>query len=182
MANKDIEKVYEVSFHLIPTIDADAVSGVFGRIREFVAKEGEVLSEESPALRDLAYTIRHTIRQSDGSYSRFDAAYFGSVKFRTSRDSVKRIEEFFKSDEKVLRFLLLETVVEDTRIGEVLPGVEEEEKEDVPRRGGRQRSRGRQQNEGSADSDSRSDDSKGQEGRESGVAEQPNEEGGKKAG
>ena len=83
-----------------------------------------MLGEEEPTRRNLAYTIRHTVRQSDGSYNRYDEAYFGSVKFRALRRGVKQIEDSLLGDAEVLRFLLLETVAEDTRVGEVLPDVE----------------------------------------------------------
>ena len=130
MANKNEEKVYEVSFHLVPSIDKDKVPGVFERVKKVVSEKGEVLSEEQPVLRDLAYTVRHTVRQRDGSYNRYDEAYFGSVKFRALRSATAQIEQALLEDEEVLRFLLLETVAEDTRIGEVLPGDEPEEQLD----------------------------------------------------
>ncbi len=158
MANKNEEKVYEVSFHLVPTIDPDKVSAVFDRVKGVIAEKGEVLSEEQPEKRDLAYTVRHTVRQRDGSYNRYDEAYFGSVKFRALRGDAGRIELTLTQDEEVLRFLLLETAEEDTRIGEVLPGDEPEE-----------------QPEDEAANE--------QEAGESGIAEQPAEDdgGGEKA-
>ena len=162
MANKNEEKVYEVSFHLVPSIDADKVPEVFERVKGVVSAVGEILSEEQPVLRDLAYTIRHTVRQRDGSYNRYDEAYFGSVKFRALRDAVKQVERTLQDDAEVLRFLLLETVADDTRIGEVLPDVEVEEEEDG--------------------SDVVADGKQEKEEGESGVAEQPDEKGGEQAG
>lgn len=158
MGNKNTEKVYEVSFHLVPTLDADGVSKAFARVKDAISGVGKVISEESPVLRDLAYTIRHTVRQRDGSYDRFDEAHFGSVKFSSPRGGVKRVEQSLSDDDEVLRFLVLETVAEDTRIGEVLPGdeVEEEADSDVA---------------GDATDDSKDEQKEG----ESGVAEQPDE-------
>ena len=127
MAIKNEEKIYEVSFHLVPTIDADALPAVFERVKGVVSGQGEVLGEEEPTRRELAYTIRHTVRQSDGSYNRYDEAYFGSVKFRALRGGVKQIEDALSGDGEVLRFLLLETVADDTRVGEVLPDAEPED-------------------------------------------------------
>ncbi len=128
MGNKSPEKVYEVSFHLIPTLDADGVLKVFERVKKVVSETGKVLSEEHPVLRDLAYMIRHTVRQRDGSYNRYTEAHFGSVKFSAPRDSVKQVERALLDDDEVLRFLMLETSAEDTRAGEVLPEDEEEKK------------------------------------------------------
>ena len=170
MVTKSEKKIYEVSFHLVPTIDADALSGVFERIKAIVSGQGEIVSEEQPVRRGLAYTIRHTVRQSDGSYNRYDEAYFGSVKFRALRGGVKQIEASLNSDDEVLRFLLLETVAEDTRIGEILPGTEEEE-------------RGADEQGGGSSADEQKGDSNTdeQESGESGIAEQPDEGGGKSA-
>ena len=154
MGNKSTEKVYEVSFHLVPTMDADGVLQAFERVKNAVSDQGKVLNEEQPALRELAYTIRHTVRQRDGTYNRYDEAHFGSVKFSAPRDSVKQVEQALLGDEEVLRFLVLETSAEDTRIGEVLPSDEEELEPE------------------SADADSDDEQKEG----ESGVAEQPEEE------
>ena len=164
MGNKSTEKVYEVSFHLMPTMDADGVLKAFEQVKKVVSDNGKVLSEEQPVLRDLAYMIRHTVRRRDGSYDRYTEAYFGSVKFSSSRDGVKHVEQALSDDDTVLRFLILETSAEDTRIGEVLPGDEKEEKKenkgaivDTP--------------EGTSSSDT-----DGQDGGESGIAEQSDEE------
>ena len=131
MRNKSTDKVYEVSFHLIPTMDADGALVAFERVKKVVSERGKVLSEEHPVLRDLAYTIRHTVRQRDGTYDRYDEAHFCSVKFSAPRDSVKQVEQVLSGDDEVLRFLLLETSAEDTRLGEVLPGDEEEKSSGV---------------------------------------------------
>lgn len=158
MGNKSTERVYEVSFHLVPTLDEDGVSGVFARVKKVVSEAGKVLGEVSPVLRDLAYTIRHTVRQRDGTYNRYDEAYFGSVKFSSSQGAVKQVEQSLLSDEEVLRFLLLETSADDTRVGEVLPDDEEEKDKE----------------EGDADADT-STPAEREEG-ESGIAEQTDED------
>ena len=162
MGNKKLEKVYEVSFHLIPTLDADSVLKAFERVKKVVSEVGKVISEEQPVLRDLAYMIQHTVRQRDGSYNRYTEAYFGSVKFSAPRGSVKQVEQALMGDDEVLRFLLLETTDEDTRIGEVLPGDKEEEKKEEKK----------EEKEEISDSGDASGADE-QKGSESGVAEQP---------
>lgn len=127
MANKKTQKVYEISFHLIPTIDKEKVPAAYERIKGIIAKEGEIVSDEEPMHMDLAYTIRHPVRQSDGSYNNYNEAYFGSVKFKASQEFVKKLHKEIQNNEEALRFLILETAEEDTRIGKVLPGTEEEE-------------------------------------------------------
>ena len=127
MANKNTQKVYEVSFHLLPTLDEGEVSGMVNDIRKIITGEGEVISEDAPVHQGLAYTIRHTVRQSDGSYNNYNEAYFGSIKFKASQEFAKKLHQDIRNNERVLRFLIVGTVEEDTRIGDVLPGTEEEE-------------------------------------------------------
>ena len=125
MANKNTQKIYEISFHLIPTMDEEGVLKVFEQIKKSITKEGEIINDENPVRQNLTYTIHHTVRQSDGSHNNYDEAYFGSVKFRASREYVRELHQDIQGNEEVLRFLILETAEEDTRIGEVLPGTEE---------------------------------------------------------
>lgn len=129
MASKNEEKIYETVFHLIPSKDKEEAEKVFEWIKGAVATKGEIISEESPTLLDLSYTVRHRIRKSDGSYSRYDQAYFGSVKFKALREAVNDLGREIKGNESVLRVLTIETVKEDTRIGDTLPGTEEEGEE-----------------------------------------------------
>ena len=129
MSNKKVTKIYEAGLHLIPTIEKDKVSGVFEEIKKAItAEEGsEILSENQPELQNLAYTIRHTVRQGDGSYNRYDESYLGSVKFRATREGVVGVKKSLQGNESILRFIVLETPEEDTRIGEKLPDEEAEE-------------------------------------------------------
>ena len=162
MANKVTENVYEVSFHLLPTLDEGAVSNSFSSFKDAVAQGGKVLSEVLPEPQDLAYTIQHTVRQASGVYGRYDTSYFGSIKFAAAPDFVSQVEQVFSGNEQVLRFLLVETVADDTRIGEVLPGSEPEE--------------------GDADDAGAAEGAEGDDSeQESGIADHPDEEDGEKS-
>ena len=125
MTNKKVRKIYEAGLHLVPTAEEGKVSSVFEDVKASVASESEILSEEVPHLQQLAYTVR----QSDGTYSRYDEAYFGSIKFRASQEGMMKIKQSMQGNENILRFIVLEAVEEDTRIGETLPGEEVEEEE-----------------------------------------------------
>ncbi len=122
MGNKKTEHIYEVSYHLLPSLSDDERERIVADIRGGVAQEGEILSVEELLRVDLAYTIRHTVRQGDGSYMKYDDAYFGSVKLRAPQEYMQKLHQHLQSNESVLRFLIVETVAEDTRIGEPLPG------------------------------------------------------------
>lgn len=132
MANRQNERIYEIGLHIIPTIDEGKVSTVFEDIRKAVAEDVEVLGEESPEHHNLAYTVRHAVRKGDGSYDKYGESYFGSIKFKTLQEHVKKVRRYMQDNENILRFLILETVTEDTRIGEVLPGEEQKEHGEAP--------------------------------------------------
>ena len=129
MGNKKTQKIYEISFHLVPDKEEEILRKMREGIKENIAKNGEIIGEEELIHKDLAYTIRHTVRQSDGSYNRYDEAYFGSIKFKASQDAVKKIEQTLRNNEAVLRFLATETVEEDTRIGDSLPDDKNDDEE-----------------------------------------------------
>ena len=133
MASKKIEKIYDVAFHIIPTLSEEEAGEIFSAAHDRLAKEGEVLSADEPKMIDLQYTIRHNVRQGDGSYNRYNEAYLGSVKFRMSPEQAEAFGRDMRLNESVLRFLLIETVADDTRIGSVLPGAEQENEESQDR-------------------------------------------------
>ena len=148
MATKKTKKVYEVSFHLIPTI-ADNAGKKFQEIKGVISGSGEILSEEAPEYIALAYTIRHAVRKQDGSYSRYNEAFFGSIKFRAGNEFAEELRGVLQADKDILRFLVAETVEENTRIGSVLPGSDAEESGEVnDGEGGREKTRTRRMEAG----------------------------------
>ena len=125
MTNKKVRKYMRQDYTLSRQQKRVKCQVFFEDVKASVASESEILSEEVPHLQQLAYTVR----QSDGTYSRYDEAYFGSIKFRASQEGMMKIKQSMQGNENILRFIVLEAVEEDTRIGETLPG----------RRGGRRR-------------------------------------------
>jgi len=107
------EKIYEVGFHLLSSIAEENVPAEVEKIKEYITKEGgEVVSEEMPKLRPLAYEIKKSF---SGVYRKFDKAYFGFVKFELKEGGdIKKIDEKMKANENVLRFILIKTVRENT--------------------------------------------------------------------
>ena len=152
MASKMTQKVYEVSFHLLPTLSEEEAGSVFSSVESLISSDGEVLDTVSPELMDLAYPVRHSVRQEDGSYARHISSYFCSVKFRSPPSFVVSLQKYLQDDNSALRFLVVETVAEDTRIGSVLPGSEVEE--DSKSSSEEQGSTAGEKNVASSDSDS----------------------------
>lgn len=105
-------KVYELGFHLVPTIAEDAVSSEFEKIKDLIKKEGgEFISEGAPELKTLAYTISKTVKATKTKHSR---AYFGWVKFILSPEAVLKIKKALDASEVILRYLIVITVKEST--------------------------------------------------------------------
>ncbi len=107
-----IRFVYEVSFHIVPTVSEDAVPAVVDQIRTILG-DAEVISEHTPEKRTLAYIVE---RAETGKREKFKEAYFGFIKFSTERYTLPAIENALRAMRDVLRFLIIETVREDIAI------------------------------------------------------------------
>ncbi len=105
-------QIYEIGFHLVPLLAQEQVGGEASKMKALVEKfKGAIISDEMPKLRPLAYDISKMI---GGKKHTFDKAYFGSIKFELPSDKIASVEEALKSDENILRFLLIKTVREST--------------------------------------------------------------------
>ena len=105
-------KVYEVGFHLLPTIAESSVAEEVSKIKSVVEKNsGVFVSEGIPQMTNLAYTITKAI---SGKNQKFDSAYFGWVKFELNADSISEIKKAMDEVESVLRYLIIKTTKEDT--------------------------------------------------------------------
>lgn len=105
-------RIYEVGYLLAPTISEEDLPREVTSLKDILEKEkATVIADEFPKFRPLAYEMRRTI---SGKHEDFNNAYFGWVKFETGSASARRIEEELKRNEKVIRFLLIRTVREQT--------------------------------------------------------------------
>lgn len=103
---------YEVGYHIAPAVSAENLPSEVENIKNFLTKEGvAVISEEFPKIRELAYSISKAI---GGAKRNFDTAYFGWIKFDAGEVPIARIKKFFDENENILRFLLINTVRENT--------------------------------------------------------------------
>jgi ribosomal protein S6 len=105
-----IRPVYEVAFHLVPTLGDEGVPGAVEKIRAAIGSGAEFISESFPAKITFAYIIE---RASAGKRDKFSEGYFGWIKFGADRENIPALETALRSDKNVLRHLLIETVRED---------------------------------------------------------------------
>jgi len=111
---KDEEKaIYEIGYHILPSISEEELPAHVSAIKDMIKKEaGVFIMEEAPAKISLAYPMS---KMEEGKRSIFEGAYFGWVKFETQRTHIGNIKHALDENNNVLRFLIIETVREDTR-------------------------------------------------------------------
>lgn len=105
-------RVYEVGYLLVPTLSEEEVPAVYGNIKELVSSfGGEMIADEMPRMMPLAYKM---VKVVANVRNKFDSAYFGWVKFNMDSDKVVEMKKKLDLDPKIIRFLVLKTVKENT--------------------------------------------------------------------
>ncbi len=108
----DEVQVYEIGFHILPTVPEEKLPEIVLKIKDSVtANGGEIIADEFPKMRVLAYDIKKRI---ETKYQSFNKAYFGWVKFETLSASIGKINKEAENDQNILRFIIVKTVRENT--------------------------------------------------------------------
>lgn len=103
--------VYEVGYHLVPTLSENDVADRVDRVAKALAKlDASTLSEGQPELIELAYTMS---RSESGERKDFDTAYFGWVKFEAVPEAIAALDETLKGMNDILRFIIVKTTREE---------------------------------------------------------------------
>ncbi len=106
------QKVYEVGFHIVPTMTEDALAEEVAKIRSAIgAVNGTIIADGAAKKMDLAYTIAKVAQNKRTNYS---VSYFGWFKFESEPKGAKEVASVLKADDNIIRFLLVKTVREDT--------------------------------------------------------------------
>ena len=123
-------KIYEIGYHIIPAVSVENLAGEVDKIKNFLTENGlEAIAEEFPRLIDLAYIMPKVV---GGARRKFDTAYFGWIKFDAGEAPIAKIKKFFDENENILRFLLINTVSENTIFSAKIPDIQvKEEIKDV---------------------------------------------------
>lgn len=109
-------KVYEIGYHLVSSIPAEKVAAEVDAIKSLISKhKGEFIADEFPKLRPLAYMMKKDV---DGARHKYNDAYFGWIKFEIDSAEIAAIKSAFDTNTKVLRYLLINTVRENTYLGQ----------------------------------------------------------------
>lgn len=113
---KDGMRIYEIGYLIVPSIAEEKIIGEVDRLKSVIGKSGgEIFAEEFPSKKILAYTM---VKKIGAVNHCFKEGYFGWVKFEISQDSIGEVKKSFDIDLSILRFLLINTVRENTYLGE----------------------------------------------------------------
>jgi ribosomal protein S6 len=105
-------RIYELGYLMVPTIEEKDVATEVGALKEVIDATGAVtISEEFPKLIDLAYEMTRVISNKN---EHFVTGYFGWVKFEVDPSNVASIDLTLKRNEKLIRYILVKTVRENT--------------------------------------------------------------------
>lgn len=127
-ATVDARPVYEVGFHLLPSIPEGGVAAAVDTIRALLGT-AEIISQGTPAKMTLAYTIE---RSNSGKREKFTQSYFSWIKFVTEdRAMVPALQEALRAMPEVIRYLVIETVREESKARRALFGSDRLEGETI---------------------------------------------------
>lgn len=122
-------RIYEVGYHIIPTVKEDEVDGVVGNIRAIIEKAGgSFIAEGAPVQMKLSYPM--TKRENE-RHAEYDHAYFGWLKFEAPVEAALALERSLKADPQIIRSIVFRTVREETRARLKLATVREVRRTDV---------------------------------------------------
>ena len=129
--NEVVSRIYEVGYHIIPTVAEENLEKVVGGIRATIEKAGgSFIAEGAPTLTKLAYQME--VREGDRRVSH-DRGYFGWVKFEAPVVIADMLEETLKADANILRSIVFRTVREETRARMKAPTLREVKRTDTIR-------------------------------------------------
>jgi ribosomal protein S6 len=129
--NEAVSRIYEVGYHIIPTVAEENLDKVVGGIRAVIEKAGgSFIAEGAPTLTKLAYPME--AREGDKRVSH-DRGYFGWLKFEAPVAVAASLEEMLKADGNILRSIVFRTVREETRARMKAPTLREVKRTDTIR-------------------------------------------------
>ncbi len=109
-------RVYEIGYHILSTVDEGDVEKEREALVALITQlQGTVISEEMPALINLAYEMDKII---NNKRSRYNQAYFGWIKFELSPEAIATLEKEVETMDSILRFLIVKTLRENTIVSE----------------------------------------------------------------
>ena len=105
-------RVYEVGFHVVPSIAEEKLPAEVTVIKDILTTNGGVvIAEDFPKLKALSYQMTKVV---GAKHLKFDTAYFGWVKFEMNSEEIGKVKTALERNDNVLRFIIIKTVREST--------------------------------------------------------------------
>jgi ribosomal protein S6 len=124
-----ISRIYEIGYHVSPSVKEEDVEKVVAEIRKAIEKEGgSFIAEGAPSLQRLAYAIAG---QEAGKHVEYDRAYFGWIKFEAPTEAAQKLDDLLKNDGSIVRYIVFRTVREETRAHLKAPQLREVRRTDI---------------------------------------------------
>ena len=106
-ATTDPRGLYELAYHLVPTLDEEGRAAQVDALRKLIEeKGGSLVHEVYPEHFELAYTMERHIA---GAIQRFDTSYLGWMNFTIEATEIPEIHDVCEKNESLIRFLLTKT-------------------------------------------------------------------------
>ncbi len=104
--------VYEVGYIMVPTIAEEGLGEDVTLFKDILLEKGAIfIADEYPKLIELAYEMTRSINNKK---QKFSYGYFGWVKFECTTTQAKVIKDLLDKNEKLVRYLMIKTVRENT--------------------------------------------------------------------
>lgn len=124
-------RVYEVGYHVAPSVKEEEVERIVAELRSEIEKAGgSFIAEGAPALTKLAYLIGG---REGGKRVNYDRGYFGWIKFEAPSEAAAQLEAVLKTNPSIIRSIVFRTVREDTRARLKAPTLREVKRTDTLR-------------------------------------------------
>lgn len=112
-AQETVSRIYEVGYHISPSVKEEDLESIVSSIRSIIEKAGgSFIAEGAPSLTKLSYEISAI---EGGKRVEWDRAYFGWLKFEAPVAASIELDRALKADAQVLRHIVFKTVREETR-------------------------------------------------------------------
>ncbi|HVM73310.1 MAG TPA: 30S ribosomal protein S6 [Candidatus Paceibacterota bacterium] len=116
-------RIYEVGYHIIPTVKEEDIEAIVNSIRTVIERAGgSFITEGAPVSMKLSYAM--TAREGDKNVE-YDRGYFGWIKFESSIEAAESLNQMLTSDRTILRHIIFRTVREETRARMKIPTLRE---------------------------------------------------------
>ena len=128
-ADAAVLRVYEIGYHITPNAKEEDLDTIVAGVRSIIEKNGgSFISEGAPVLTRLAYPI--DVREGE-KHVDYDRGYFGWIKFEAKIEVAAALEEALKRSKDFIRYIVFQTVREDTRAKMKAPQLREVKRSDV---------------------------------------------------